>query len=188
MQLDAIRFKIDKLDLNRVKFAMFPDSFPLAPGHFPALLHKTPESEILDLFSSWVDVPLTEPGVIRVIEAYIPMKLQARQFGRPNSNPPTRRADWDTLTSVNVVNSRTTGCVPHVTPGSQTKRRDVGLAAAMDSGKETWHLLFIDGKATWVKDPQSSRGDAGGASSPLLPRQALRSQWPTWFRWACECP
>ena len=49
------------------------------PGHFPALLQGTTESEMLDLFSLWVDVPLTEPGVTRVIEADIPMKLQARQ-------------------------------------------------------------------------------------------------------------
>ena len=81
---DAIRFKIDKTDPNRVKFVMFPDSFPSVPGNFPALLQGTSESELLDLFSSWVDVPLTEPGVTRVIEAYIPMKL-ARDLEDPVS-------------------------------------------------------------------------------------------------------
>ena len=47
-------------------------------------------------------------------------------------------------------------------------------SASMDSGKETWHLLFIEGKATWVKDPKSSHRDApatAGASSP-------ESLWP----------
>ena len=54
---DAIRFKIDKADPNRVKFAMFPDSFPSVPGTFPALLQGTSECD-------W---------------GLHPMKLQARQ-------------------------------------------------------------------------------------------------------------
>ena len=153
---------------------MFPDSFPSVPGTFPALLQGTSESELLDLFASWVDVPLTEPGVTRVIEAYIPMKLQARQqeiwktqfqpthkksgLGysnlkeRPTGEQPFERMCAKCFTGAPDQAKKCWTCrhetlVPYSAP-----------SASMDSGKETWHLLFIDGKATWVKDPKSSHG------------------------------
>ena len=90
--------------LGYVKFQMFPDSFPSIPHTVAKLLGGTSESEMVELFGKFLNIPMSEATMVRILEAYIPMKLQCRvaiPLRRPvrprsivPSNQPLRETDW----------------------------------------------------------------------------------------------
>ena len=61
------------------KVVDLPDAFPLLPASAAALLRDTTVLEMGALFHKFVGKGLTEDLVLRILEAYVPMKIQLRQ-------------------------------------------------------------------------------------------------------------
>jgi hypothetical protein len=61
------------------KLVVFPDSFPSVPNYLVNMLQTRTEEELVDLFSRFMHLPLSEPVVRRILEVYIPMKSQCHQ-------------------------------------------------------------------------------------------------------------
>ena len=64
-----IRFKLDPENHAFSKLVMFPESFPSIPNYLVNMLLGTDETELTELFSKFMDVPLTGPAVARILEA-----------------------------------------------------------------------------------------------------------------------
>ena len=123
---------------------------------------------MLDLFSSWVDMPLTEPGVARVIEAYIPMKLQARKFGAHSSSQPTTRAAWATRTFETVLWAPILiqGCARSVSRVPQKRPPSAGHAST-----RRWYPS-VPPQRPWT------RAKIHGTSSSPMATSAEINTWP----------
>ena len=61
------------------KLVTFPDSFPSVPNYLVNMLQTCTEEELVDLFSRFMHLPLSEPVVRRILDVYIPMKAQCHQ-------------------------------------------------------------------------------------------------------------
>ena len=61
------------------KFMDLPDAFPLLPGTAATLLRDIAVEEAASLFYNFIGKDLTEDLVMRILEAYVPMKVQLRQ-------------------------------------------------------------------------------------------------------------
>ena len=74
-----IRFQPDPENHAFSKLVMFPESFPSIPNYLVNMLLGTDEAELTELFSKFMDVPLSGPAVARILEAYVPMKSMCDQ-------------------------------------------------------------------------------------------------------------
>ena len=61
------------------KLVDLPDLFPVLPASAATLLRDVTVEEAVSLFHKFVGKNLTEDLVIRILEAYVPMKIQIRQ-------------------------------------------------------------------------------------------------------------
>ena len=61
------------------KLVDLPDLFPVLPASAATLLRDITVEEAVSLFHKFVGKNLTEDLVIRILEAYVPMKIQLRQ-------------------------------------------------------------------------------------------------------------
>ena len=75
------------------KLVDLPDLFPVLPASAATLLRDVTVEEAVSLFHKFVGKNLTEDLVIRILEAYVPMKIQIRQEEPgPRSSRGTRHA------------------------------------------------------------------------------------------------
>ena len=61
------------------KLVDLPDLFPVLPASAATLLRDVTVEEAVSLFHKFVGKNLTEDLVVRILEAYVPMKIQIRQ-------------------------------------------------------------------------------------------------------------
>ena len=64
---------------GKPKLVDLPDLFPVLPASAATLLRDITMEEAVSLFHKFVGKNLTEDLVIRILEAYVPMKIQLRQ-------------------------------------------------------------------------------------------------------------
>lgn len=142
----------------------------------------------MDLFSRFMHLPLSEAVVRRIIEAYIPMKVQCNQEAvwsmsalRGRSNDFWTRAAGCPTIRVHVQDGwpdRANTCflcqqgtkVPYEPPSASYTMEAI-----------VWNLVPLFGKPTWVQSPDTAKGAVGPESDVGTPSKFAKSVDATQF-------
>ena len=158
------------------KLVDLPDLFPVLPASAATLLRDVTVEEAVSLFHKFVGKNLTEDLVIRILEAYVPMKIQIRQeevWGSgPHSSRGIRRAlapSTDSMPATQTTNS----CVSMrhgVAGGSQSMLGLPGQGVCPLPGT----LGYLRGGRHHLQPGQADLDPAAGWGKPGC-------HWPRWY-------
>ena len=184
------------------KLVDLPDLFPVLPASAATLLRDVTVEEAVSLFHKFVGKNLTEDLVIRILEAYVPTKIQIRQeevwasqFQRNKACIGTQR--MHRLDAAFRLQVHVQGMRQGVASGSQAV---LGLpskefvpfqapSATYEADGITYNLLIVEGKPTWIQQREGKPGCRWPQSYPGTGRPQLggrhgprRSPWQTQSR------
>ena len=140
-----------------------PDLFPVLPASAATLLRDVTVEEAVSLFHKFVGKSLTEDLVIRILEPYVPMKIQIRQeevwasqFQRNKACIGTQRMHRQTRCRPLRLQVHEAAKQCWVCPGKEP-------SASYEADGITYNLLIVEGKPTWI---QQRKGGSLGAAGP----------------------
>ena len=162
------------------KLVDLPDLFPALPASAATLLRDVTVEEAVSLFHKFVGKNLTEDLVVRILEAYVPMKIQIRQeevwasqFQRNKACVGTQRmhrldaghSDYKFMCKACGTGWPEAANQCWVCPGKEFVPSATYEADGIVEGKPTW-IQQRAGKKAWV---------------PLAPVVPGRRQTATWW-------
>ena len=159
------------------KLVDLPDLFPVLPASAATLLRDVTVEEAVSLFHKFVGKNLTEDLVIRILEAYVPMKIQIRQeevwasqFQRNKACIGTQRmhrldaghSDYKFMCKACGTGWPEAAKQCWVCPGKEFVPFQAP-SATYEADGVTYNLLIVEGKPTWI---QQREGGSLGAAGP----------------------
>ena len=158
------------------KLVDLPDLFPVLPASAATLLRDVTVEEAVSLFHKFVGKNLTEDLVVRILEAYVPMKIQIRQeevwasqFQRNKACIGTQRmhrlhaghSDYKFMCKACGTGWPEAANQCWVCPGKEFV--PFQAPSATYEADVTYNLLIVEGKPTWI---QQRDGGSLGAAGP----------------------
>ena len=158
------------------KLVDLPDLFPVLPASAATLLRDVTVEEAVSLFHKFVGKNLTEDLVIRILEAYVPMKIQIRQeevwasqFQRNKACVGTQRmhrldaghSDYKFMCKACGTGWPEAAKQCWVCPG-----KEFVPFQAHEADGVTYNLLIVEGKPTWIQQREGGRPQPGGRHGP----------------------
>ena len=159
------------------KLVDLPDLFPVVPASAATLLRDVTVEEAVSLFHKFVGKNLTEDLVVRILEAYVPMKIQIRQeevwasqFQRNKACIGTQRmhrldaghSDYKFMCKACGTGWPEAANQCWVCPGKEFVPFQAP-SATYEADGVTYNLLIVEGKPTWI---QQRDGGSLGAAGP----------------------
>ena len=138
------------------KLVDLPDLFPVLPASAATLLRDVTVEEAVSLFHKFVGKNLTEDLVVRILEAYVPMKIQIRQEEVWASQFQRNKACIGTQRMHRLD-------AGHLDYKFMCKACGTGWPEAANQCWVTYNLLIVEGKPTWI---QQRDGGSLGAAGP----------------------
>ena len=156
------------------KVGDLPDAFPFLPASAAALLWDITVLEMGSLFHKFVGN--TEDLVLRILEAYVPMKIQLRQeevwrsqfqqnkvgIGAQRMRRLDGQSDYDCMCKLCGTGWPEAAKQCWVCPGVESVPYQAP-SATYESEGIIYHLRILDGKPAWF---QQQDGESQGASGP----------------------
>ena len=174
------------------KLVDLPDLFPVLPASAATLLRDVTVEEAVSLFHKFVGKNLTEDLVVRILETYVPMKIQIRQeevwasqFQRNKACIGTQRmhrldaghSDYKFMCKACGTGWPEAANQCWVCPGKEFVPFQAP-SATYEADGVTYNLLIVEGKPmgkpTWI---QQRDGGSLGAAGP----GGTRRQTATWW-------
>ena len=154
------------------KLVDLPDLFPVLPASAATLLRDVTVEEAVSLFHKFVGKNLTEDLVVRILEAYVPMKIQIRQeevwasqFQRTGTQRMHRLdagSDYKFMCKACGTGWPEAANQCWVCPGKEFVPFQAP-SATYEADGVTYNLLIVEGKPTWI---QQRDGGSLGAAGP----------------------
>ena len=159
------------------KLVDLPDLFPVLPASAATLLRDVTVEEAVSLFHKFVGKNLTEDLVVRILEAYVPMKIQIRQeevwasqFQRNKACIGTQRmhrlnaghSDYKFMCKACGTGWPEAANQCWVCPGKEFVPFQAP-SATYEADGVTYNLLIVEGKPAWI---QQRDGGSLGAAGP----------------------
>ena len=156
------------------------------------LLRDVTVEEAISLFHKFVGKNLTEDLVVRILEAYVPMKIQIRQEEVWASQFHAGHSDYKFMCKACGTGWPEAANQCWVCPGKEFVPFQAP-SATYEADGVTYNLLIVEGKPTWIQQrdggsPGAGRPQPGGRHDPggreLLRKRTRqrRSPWLTWSR------
>ena len=159
------------------KLVDLPDLFPVLPASAATLLRDVTVEEAVSLFHKFVGKNLTEDLVLRILEAYVPMKIQIRQevwasqFQRNkacvgaqqmHSRLDAGHSDYKFMRKACGTGWPEAAKQCWVCPGKEFVPFQAP-STIYEADGITYNLLIVEGKPTWI---QQWEGGSLGAAGP----------------------
>ena len=161
------------------KLVDLPDLFPVLPASAATLLRDITVEEAVSLFHKFVGKNLTEDLVIRILEAYVPMKIQLRQeevwaFAVPEeqgvcrhpAHVQARRRSFRLQVHVQGMRNGVAAKKCWVCPGKEFAPFQAP-SATYEADGITYNLLILEGKPTWIQQREWGSLGAVGPGGTL---------------------
>ena len=164
------------------KLVDLPDLFPVLPASAATLLRDVTVEEAVSLFHKFVGKNLTEDLVIRILEAYVPMKIQIRQeevwasqFQRNKACIGTQRmhrldaghSDYKFMRKACGTGWPEAAKQCWVCPGKEFVPFQAP-SATYEADGVTYNLLIVECKPTWIQQREGPGGTRAQADRNLV--------------------